>query len=82
MEEKNNALDFSRLDEIFRIILDYSADAPLENVLQKEEPKWDSLAQTSIIAAIESEYAIKLDTNDFETLTSYQDARNLIEAKS
>ena len=42
-------------------------------------PEWDSLAQLTIIAAVESKYNISLDMNDIISIQSVNDLKKTIE---
>ncbi|NFV78554.1 acyl carrier protein [Magnetospirillum aberrantis] len=69
------------IDDMFREILELPADHPVDGVTVLNEPRWDSLATVSLIAAIESTFAIKLDGADYESLTSVAATRMLVEEK-
>lgn len=43
------------------------------------EAKWDSLAHTSIVAAVESEFGIGLESADMDRMTSFAATRLLLE---
>jgi len=69
----------ARLEEIFRVVLDLPDGSDVSNVRRIATRRWDSLAHVSLIAAIESEFGLQLDTAGSERLTSFQAARLLIE---
>ena len=73
--------DNSKLKEIYTVVLELSEDIDVESIRRMSEPRWDSLAHASIIAAIESEFGVSLDTQDFERITSFESASLLIEEK-
>ena len=54
----------------------------VSNVRRMTTRKWDSLAHVSLVAAIESEFGVRLDTGDSERLSSFQAACLLIEEKA
>jgi acyl carrier protein len=70
-----------KLREIFAIVLELGNGEDVASLRKVAHPRWDSLAHTSIVAAIESEFAIELDTADMERLTSYAATRLLLEEK-
>lgn len=70
-----------KLSEIFSIVLELPEDTDMMSVRKMSTPRWDSLAQTSLFAAIESEFSITLEPQDFERLTSFEGALLLIEEK-
>jgi acyl carrier protein len=60
------------LSQIFRLILDLPDDADVSKVRRITQPKWDSLANATLIVALESEFGVRLDAQEVERLTSYQ----------
>lgn len=68
----------SKLAEIFRIVLDLPPGSEVEKLLRITEPKWDSLAHTSLIASIESEFGVRLSVADGERITSFRAAHLLL----
>lgn len=77
-----NDLDTGKLEEIFRVVLDLPAGTDLTTVRRVTHRRWDSLAQVSLVAAIESEFGVVLDSGDIERLTSYEGARLLLMEKN
>ncbi|HEY4136571.1 MAG TPA: acyl carrier protein [Alphaproteobacteria bacterium] len=71
-----------RLEEIFRIIFDVEAARDVASVDKKTEPRWDSLAHTSLVAAVEGEFGLTLDIADMEAMTSYAAVRKFLEEKN
>ena len=71
----------ARLAEIFRIVLDVDADFDVTSARRITERRWDSLAHTSMIAAIESEFDLHLDMVDMDRMTSFAATRLLLEEK-
>lgn len=69
------------LEEIFRIVLQIDENRDISAVRRISEPRWDSLAHTSIIAAIESEFSVRLDIKDDARITSVEAAELLLEEK-
>lgn len=70
-----------KVTEILRIVLDLPADRDITMVRKITTPSWDSLAQASIIAAIESEFGVEFDPVDYDRITSYESACLLVEEK-
>jgi acyl carrier protein len=69
------------LAEIFRVVLDLPPDSDPAKLRRITAPRWDSLAQVSIVAAIETEFGVTLDSTETERLTSFQAALLLIQEK-
>ncbi len=69
----------AKLVEIFQVVLDLDGD--VQSVRRVTERHWDSLAHTSMIAAIESEFGLQLEIDDMERMTSFAATRLLLEEK-
>ncbi len=70
-----------KVAEILRIVLGVTASHDITEVRKITAPSWDSLAQASIIAAIESEFGTEFDPIDYDRITSYESACLLVEEK-
>jgi len=70
--------DINKLEEIFRVVLALPEDSDISNVRQINQDKWDSLAHTSLIAAIESEFNFTFDLKDYDQLTSFEASKLII----
>jgi acyl carrier protein len=68
-----------RLRAIFRAVFNLPGEADVSRCRQVTTPEWDSLAHVSLVAAIESEFGVSVDTADSLSLTSYESARLYIE---
>lgn len=68
-----------KLEEIFRTVFDLPPARDVAQVRQVSEPKWDSLAHVTLVAAIESEFDVSIDTADALRMTSYDATRLLLE---
>ena len=71
-----------RLEMIFRAVFELPDARDVRTVRQVAEPKWDSLAHATLVAAIESEFGINIDIADALELTSFDAARLLVEERS
>ena len=71
----------STLSQIFRIVLELEDDVDTSNIRRINEVRWDSLANVTLVTAIESEFGINLDYSEAERLTSYKSAVILINEK-
>jgi len=70
-----------KLAEIFRVVLDVDEAFDVRAARRLNESRWDSLAHTSLVAAVESEFGIELDISEMERMTSYAATRVLLEEK-
>lgn len=70
------ALD--RLRDVFRKALELPADAEVESLRYRGIEAWDSLAHMSLIAALEDEFDIMIDTDDVIDMSSFGKAREIL----
>lgn len=67
-----------KLQEIFRVVLELPDGADVSAANRDGWERWDSLAHVSLIAAIESEFGVSLDSKDPDRITSYEAARSVL----
>jgi acyl carrier protein len=67
-----------RLREAFRTALDLPADAPVDDLQYQDNEKWDSLAHMSLVATIEDEFSIMIDTDDVINMSSFAEAIRIL----
>lgn len=60
------------LEQVFRAVLQLPDDVSVRTVRQVNQKSWDSLAHVSLIAAVESEFALSIDIADSLELTSFE----------
>lgn len=72
------ALD-KQLKEIFLIVLDLPEETNVTALRRISCEKWDSLANVSLIAAIESELSVQLNIEQQDRFTSYESVRLLLD---
>ena len=60
-----------RLKIIFSEILELGPSEDVESVRRLTSKKWDSLAHVMIVSAIESEFPVTINEDDYELLTSF-----------
>jgi acyl carrier protein len=70
--------DLRRLRETFRAALDLPADADVDELTYAGNEKWDSLAHMSLVAAIEDEFSVMIDTDDVINLSSFVEATRIL----
>lgn len=71
--------ELAKLESVFRVVLDLADDAETKGLRRLTCPAWDSLAHVSLVAAIESEFDLRLDSEHAARLTSFEGARILVE---
>lgn len=77
MIEANQA----KLKDIIRAVLELPDGAEVEGVKRITTRRWDSLAQVSLIAAIEGEFNLTLPVADYGRFTSYKAIELLLDEK-
>jgi acyl carrier protein len=75
------ATNQAKLRDIFRFVFELDGNANVADIRQINQPNWDSLAHVSLVAAIESEFGINIDTVDTLRITSYRAAELFLEEK-
>lgn len=71
-------IELQRLREAFRTSLDLPPDVDVDNLYYQGNEKWDSLAHMSLIATIEDEFSVMLDTDDVINLSSFNEAVRIL----
>ncbi|MGE5505646.1 MAG: acyl carrier protein [Actinomycetota bacterium] len=72
--------NLAKLNEIFAIVMELDEGRQAEelsrlsfdNWRQVAQDRWDSLAHTSLVAAIESEFGVTIDSAESERMTSFK----------
>ena len=72
------ANNIDKLKQIFMEIFSIS-EAEVESYRKLNNRKWDSLASVTLVVAIESEFRIKLQESDYESLSSFSSAELILE---
>ena len=70
-----------RLQRIFREVLERNALEIGPETTQSQVPEWDSLAQVSLIMAIESEFGLRFSAREAGELLSVNRMMSLIRTK-
>lgn len=72
-----NHLD--RLRAVFRMALNLPADVDVDGLEYRAVPQWDSLAHMALIAAMEDEFSVMIDTDEMIDMASFAKAAELLE---
>jgi acyl carrier protein len=75
-------IDLDRLRKVFRSALGLADDADVDGLEYQSIDKWDSLAHMTLVAALEDEFDVMIDTDDVLTMSSFTKARELLERLS
>ncbi|HEY2850730.1 MAG TPA: acyl carrier protein [Gemmatimonadaceae bacterium] len=70
-----------KLQEVFRVVFELPRAVDVSRVRQKTQENWDSLRHVMLIAALESEFGVRLDTADALCLNSFETAQQLLEGR-
>ena len=72
-------IDTDRLRKVFRASLGLPEDVEVDALEYQSTNKWDSLAHMTLVAALEDEFGVMLDTDDVLAMSSFTQARDLLE---
>jgi acyl carrier protein len=67
-----------RLRAVFVSTLDLGDDVVVEQLKYRDIPQWDSLGHITLVAAIEDEFGVQLDTEQVIDMSSYKVALDML----
>ena len=68
----------SKYSEIFKTALNIGDDKLNENLKYNEIEEWDSIAHMTLVAALEEEYKITLETDDIIDFSSFKKGMEIL----
>lgn len=71
--------NIDRLRSTFRSALSLSDDFAVDGLEYRGIEKWDSLAHMALVAAIEDEFDVMIDTDEVIDMSSFAVARQILE---
>jgi acyl carrier protein len=71
-------IEIDRLRDVFRKSLELPDDYPVDELQYRGIEKWDSLAHMSLVAAIEDEFGVMIETDDVIDMSSFAKAREIL----
>lgn len=71
-------IEIDRLRNVFRSALELPADFDVDSLEYRGIEKWDSLAHMSLIASLEDEFDVMIDTDDVIDLSSFSKSRDIL----
>lgn len=71
-------IEIDRLRKVFRSALELPGDYDVDGLEYRAIEKWDSLAHMSLVAAIEDEFDVMIDTDDVIDMSSFTKAREIL----
>lgn len=66
------------LQDVFREVFELDDDIVVETLEYRGIEQWDSVAHMQLVAAIEDEYDIMLDTDDVVAMSSFKEAVRIL----
>lgn len=72
-------MELGRLRSVFRSSLEIPNELQVDDLEYRGSAKWDSLAHMSLVAALEDEFGVMLDTDEVIDLSSFDRARQILE---
>ena len=67
-----------KYSEIFKTALNIEADKLTENLKYNDIEEWDSIGHMTLVAALEEEFKISLETDDIIDFSSYNKGKEII----
>jgi acyl carrier protein len=61
----------ARIEDIFRMVVGVPDGADVAALTRGNEPRWDSLAQVSLVMALEQEFGVTFALADRAAMTSF-----------
>jgi acyl carrier protein len=61
----------ARIEDIFRMVVGVPDGADVSALTRGGEPRWDSLAQVSLVMALEQEFGVTFALSDRAAMTSF-----------
>ncbi|GGO74306.1 acyl carrier protein [Nonomuraea cavernae] len=68
-----------RLRDVFRAALSLPEGTDVDGLEYRAIPQWDSLAHMALVAAMEDEFAVMIDTDEMIDMSSFAHAARLLE---
>ena len=68
----------AKYSEIFKTALNISDDKLNENIKYNEIEEWDSIGHMTLVAALEEEYKITLETDDIVDFSSFKKGMEIL----
>lgn len=70
--------EIERLRSVFRVSLELADDYDVDGLTYRGIESWDSLAHMSLVAAIEDEFGVMIDTDDVIDMSSFDKAKEIL----
>ncbi len=70
--------NLTRLESIFCAVFELNSTDGVRELRMLTDKRWDSMVTVNLLIAIESEFGIRLDLEEFELLNSFEAAELLL----
>jgi acyl carrier protein len=74
-------MTLEKLRSLFRASLALPPEAHVDSVAYGQNEEWDSVAHMNLVSHIERDFEVLLETEEVVRLTSFAEARRLLEAR-
>jgi acyl carrier protein len=68
----------NRLLQVFRDTLDLGPEVAVEGLRYRDLPAWNSVGHMQLVAAIEAEFDLMLETEEIIAMSSFEDAERTV----
>ena len=68
-----------RLIRVFRETLDLAPEVEVESLKYRDLPAWNSVGHMQLVAAIEAEFELMLDTEEIIAMSSFGEAERTVD---
>lgn len=70
--------NLNALENIFLEIFDLKSNHEISKLSNANQKNWDSMMQVNLIVAVESEFNISIEPDDYELFTSFENIHQII----
>jgi acyl carrier protein len=74
--------DMVRLQSLFRAVFELPESRDVTTLRQTDEAAWDSLGHATLVAALESEFGVSIDSFEALKMISFEATRAILSEKS
>ncbi len=68
-----------RLIRVFRETLDLAPESPVTGLRYRDLPAWNSVGHMQLVAAIEAEFDLMLETDEIIAMACFEDAERTVD---
>jgi acyl carrier protein len=75
------AENLDKLRNIIRAVLKLDVHELVDSINKENSRRWDSLAQMTMVVAVEEEFDVRIATHQYEQFVSFDSIQNLLKEK-